>query len=110
MEADSHSMTQIELLKCVGNTIKIHCSVSGTLLAWTSEEYIGSGGNDLEFGRFNTPGFHIYSQEFNTTFAVLLSTNNTIESELTVMISSNGNISCRGDQNTVLNVSIVASK
>ena len=103
---------------CVGTTVTLPCSAHGTLLIWSSEEYVGRGGNHLEFGTFSTPRNPIYSQEYNKTFAVLLRIHNDfsdnftiIESELTVMISQNGSISCMDDNNyTVFNVSIIASK
>ena len=73
----------------------------------------------MEFGFFNALriGFPIYSQEYNTTYAILTSIDydstvniTTIESKLTVMVSSNGSISCKDDENTVFKVSIIASK
>lgn len=99
------------LYQCIDDKIIIPCSVNSTLLIWNSPEYIGRGGNNLEFGLFNAPkiGFQIRSLEDNTTFAELvrIDNNTVIESNLILVVSSNGNILCLDDTNAVIrNVTI----
>ena len=102
--------------KCIGDsfTVTEKCLVNGTSLTWSSEEYIGAGGNNIEYVQIDTIGKIIHSSKYNSTKAELLrvdSINNILESNLTIMVSINGNITCRDDFRRVqLNISIIAGK
>ena len=106
--------TQIQIFyQCNGDEITLQCTVNSTLLIWSSHEYIGGGGHNIEFGLFSAPeiGFPIYSPEDNTTFALLLmidSLNTVIESNLFLTVSSNDSILCIDDFNAViLNATVI---
>ena len=99
---------------CINNSLTKTCFVNGTRMAWSSNEFIGAGGNNIEFALFNMDGLTIYSSDCNTTKAKLIradSINNTLESNLTIMVSRNGTIICRDDLGIVqLNISVIAGK
>jgi hypothetical protein len=100
--------------KCIQDTLTVNCSVNGTRLIWSSEEYIGTGGNNIEYGLIDGTGLIIRSSEYNTTTAELLrvdSINNILESNLNITVSTNGTIMCLDDsRNIQLNTSIIAGK
>ena len=100
--------------KCIGDSFTENCSVNGTRLIWSSEEYIGTGGNNIEYALFNTKGLIIPSPMYNSTRAELLradSINNILESNLTIMASRNGTIICRDDLGDIqLNILVIAGK
>ena len=66
------------------------------ILAWISEEYIGTGGVQLEFTTEDTPGFIQTSDTHTDTVATLISSNQrslTIMSTLQIVVSSNVSMS-----------------
>ena len=102
----------------VGQPITIACTTSGTqILAWESNEYIGSGGQ-LAFGPGDRPGRVINSEIQDNTFAVLLRNSMVdgepqLESRLRLTVDSksqNFTIICRSvDQNRRDNVTYYKS-
>ena len=99
---------------CIDESLTETCFVNGTRMSWSSNEFIGAGGNNIEFALFNVDGLTIYSSDCNTTKATLIradSINKTLESNLTIMVSRNGTIICRDDSDIVqLNISVGAGK
>jgi hypothetical protein len=101
--------------KCIEDTFTMYCSVHGTRLVWSSEQYIGNGGRNLEFGLIDRTGSIMWSSEYNRTMAKLLRAdyvNNILESSLTIItVSMNGTVICRDDLREVqLKISVIAGK
>ena len=86
-----------------------------TIIVWRSDEFIGTGGRDLELG---VPDAYknIPSTDYNTTVAQLYSVDPVrdiynLKVNLTVRIHSDGNLLCMDDSNNVKrNVTILICK
>ena len=76
--------TTYHIVKCIGDTFTVNCTVHGTSLIWSSKKYIGTGGSNIEYALFNTKGSIIPSSKYNSTRAELLrvdSINNILKSK-----------------------------
>ena len=72
---------------CPGDIVTFNCETRGsTILAWTSDEYIETGGTRLAFGTFNSVGTEEISPLNPNTVATLIS--NTIEDGVPVLVST----------------------
>ena len=82
---------------CPDDEVTFTCETNGsTILAWTSEEYIGTGGSELELTTGNTPGFKLRSNSDHNTVATLISKDQrllAIASTLEIVTSSDLNMS-----------------
>lgn len=76
---------------CPGEEVSFTCVVQGEILSWSSEEYMGSDGEQLEFGTINKPN---ETSNYSNTVATLLSIHKserdgvTIESRLEIIASA----------------------
>ena len=63
----------LEISKCWGDEILFNCTVNGTRLILSSEQYIGQGGVNLEFGAYtqNLPFTIMHMSDTVTTKATL---------------------------------------
>ena len=58
--------------RCAGDVVSLTCTTTGSpILAWKSEEYIGPGTTQLEFGGVNNVGDTVSSQRYPSTVATL---------------------------------------
>ena len=82
---------------CPGDELTFKCETRGSMiLAWSSEEYIGTGGVQLEFTTEDTPGFIQTSDTHPDTVATLISSDQrllNIISTLQIVVSSNVSMS-----------------
>ena len=81
---------------CSGEELTFTCVTRGSLiLAWSSDEYIGGLGVQLEFTMSDTPGFLRASDDNPRTLATLISTvtdstmRNIMVSTLRIIVSDN---------------------
>ena len=78
---------------CSGEELIFTCVTKGSqILAWSSDEYIGSLGVQLEFTLSDTPGFLRASDDNPQTLATLISTDSTMRimvSTLRIIVSAN---------------------
>ena len=86
---------------CPGDTIMFTCITYGSAShAWISEEYIGTGGLQLEFATYHNPGEIASNAAEPDTYAELLVRNETLrvlKSQLHVTVTSShpsANVSC----------------
>ena len=70
-------------------TIIFTCTIrgNGTILTWTSAEYIGRGGDVLEFSSIDSSGQTTSSSDNPTTIATLINTNTDPDTQVTMIKS-----------------------
>ena len=90
---DLHSTLPSDNHTCPGEKVIFTCVVQGPVLAWSSEEYIGSGGTRLEFGTVDKLMTNKTAANRSSTIATLLSINESggvtkMESQLEILVSA----------------------
>ena len=92
---------------CLGERINFTCTVNGSrILSWSSNEYIGSNGIQLEFSTFDENGSRINSSVSPDTYATLdmvINANGmfTLQSTLHIAVSNRSSIvSCLSVNNS----------
>ena len=80
---------------CPQQEVNFTCVVEGgQALAWMSDEYIGSGGDQLAFSVSHPTGIIRTNQRINGTYAVLVTTEERLVSILHLYIQFNGTVTC----------------
>ena len=81
---------------CPNDVINFNCMVEGArILAWISDQYIGTGGMQLEFIATHSEGYELRSNVDPNVVATLTSTDNnrSLTSTLRIIVASPDNIS-----------------
>lgn len=85
-------------ISCPRDEIIFTCTISGMrvqTLYWSSNEYIGSSGEQLEFSTSNMVGKRLNSSVDPNTFAVLNISNSTVlQSKLHIVSNQSSEVSC----------------
>ena len=83
-------------------------TTNSAIQAWSSEEYIGQGGIQLEFLTVNEIGRNLTSSKDSTTFALLTRVNSSadiLESQLHITVSANYprfNVTCHNPPHNLM--------